>query len=806
GVGNVFRLCEDRETGRATGATGSYATSGSSSDNHMHFSHSNLWDQCRAHNSWWSADHRGTNGTVYHGLAAAKSVYWNTSGSGTRGGAVVTSQQGRYGYIIGTSGTRSSVSTSTTGNTAPADIVEGVGQGASLQPQSLYADQLARRLQPAVTYTVNSATSGVAPVDALNPYASGATVTVLGPGTLARTGFTFSGWNTAQNGTGTSYAPGATFPITGPVLLHAQWTPQSYTVSFDAQGGAPVASISVAFGSAYGVLPVPSRAGNSFTGWFTAPTGGELVTASSLLRVPADQTLYARWTSAPQVDAGADQYTVFDTSVPWTPAKIATAAWFDAADISTLTPASGTVSEWRDKSTNANHLAQATAARRPVTGTRTIGNLNAVAFNADLDHFMDAVHSASLSFEASGGFSSFTVLRSPGYNDQTGTFNAVFGKGSPFSTTPGYGLNFNPSFNFTFKFSDGGTRALTLGSAYFDTPLLFSTTGNYATGAQAFFLQGGALSITNTATPTPRTSDNIGDFRVGGAAPMYTGSGSWGTTTRYATMDLAELILVPGALSTADRQRIEGYLAHKWSLASTLPTTHPHRASAPTQLVYVATLSGAATAPAGKVLTHAWSFVSGPAPVTFANPASLQTTALFPVTGVYTLRLTSSDGLGSGFDELVIYAGIAPPPPPASPFVAWFGGITEQQAPAAFVADANADGVPDGLAWLLGAPAAPAFARPLLPAPVFATDALVFDFTLLPPAARGVAVVKIEYSADLVAWTAVPVPESSGQLDEVAFEITPVDGLLDVRATLPRELFGDGPRAFVRLRAEWPAP
>ncbi|MCU0781818.1 MAG: hypothetical protein MUF04_12045, partial [Akkermansiaceae bacterium] len=46
--GNVFHQCEDRETQRATGATGSYTTGGSGSDNHMHFSHSNLWDQCHA--------------------------------------------------------------------------------------------------------------------------------------------------------------------------------------------------------------------------------------------------------------------------------------------------------------------------------------------------------------------------------------------------------------------------------------------------------------------------------------------------------------------------------------------------------------------------------------------------------------------------------------------------------------------------------------------------------------------------------------------------------------------------------------
>jgi hypothetical protein len=145
--GNVFLDCEDRETGRATGHTGSYTTSGSGSDNHMHFSHSNLWDSCHAYNSFYTASHRGTSGTTPHALTSAQAVYWNTSGSGTRYNTIVESEQARYGYVIGTSGTKSGASNPTGGNTAPADILEGIGMGDTLEPQSLYADQLTKRQQ-----------------------------------------------------------------------------------------------------------------------------------------------------------------------------------------------------------------------------------------------------------------------------------------------------------------------------------------------------------------------------------------------------------------------------------------------------------------------------------------------------------------------------------------------------------------------------------------------------------------------------------------------------------------------------------
>lgn len=52
----------------------------------------------------------------------------------------------------------------------------------------------------------------------------GSTVTILGnTGTLVLTGFTFSGWNTAENGSGTQYSPGNTFVINANTILYARW-------------------------------------------------------------------------------------------------------------------------------------------------------------------------------------------------------------------------------------------------------------------------------------------------------------------------------------------------------------------------------------------------------------------------------------------------------------------------------------------------------------------------------------------------------------------------------------------------------
>jgi len=76
-----------------------------------------------------------------------------------------------------------------------------------------------------VFYHPNTADSGTAPVDPYF-YEPGETVTVSGnTGALERTGFDFSGWNTASDGSGIPYLQGDTPAISGDMPLYAQWIP-----------------------------------------------------------------------------------------------------------------------------------------------------------------------------------------------------------------------------------------------------------------------------------------------------------------------------------------------------------------------------------------------------------------------------------------------------------------------------------------------------------------------------------------------------------------------------------------------------
>ena len=83
-----------------------------------------------------------------------------------------------------------------------------------------------------VSYDSNGADSGSAPTDA-NKYVNGGTVTVLGnTGSLVKSGYSFIGWNTESDGTGTDYSAGSTFTMsTADVTLYAVWAKNDYSWS-----------------------------------------------------------------------------------------------------------------------------------------------------------------------------------------------------------------------------------------------------------------------------------------------------------------------------------------------------------------------------------------------------------------------------------------------------------------------------------------------------------------------------------------------------------------------------------------------
>lgn len=116
--------------------------------------------------------------------------------------------------------------------------------------------------------------------------------------TPTRTGYRFSGWYTAKTG-GSKIANSTTVDNSAGSTLYAHWKANQYTVTFDSNGGTvSTNSQKVTYGSTY-TLPIPTRMGYTFDGWYTAKTGGAKVTKDTVVTATANHTLYARWSPIP---------------------------------------------------------------------------------------------------------------------------------------------------------------------------------------------------------------------------------------------------------------------------------------------------------------------------------------------------------------------------------------------------------------------------------------------------------------------------------------------------------------------------
>ncbi len=111
--------------------------------------------------------------------------------------------------------------------------------------------------------------------------------------TPTRQGYTFSYWfNEKENRI--VYASD-TVTLTEPHTLSAMWKVNNYTLTYDACGGTvDPTSKRIRFGGSYGELPIPTRKGYVFDGWYTAASGGTQVSNQTSMGAK-DTTIYAHW-------------------------------------------------------------------------------------------------------------------------------------------------------------------------------------------------------------------------------------------------------------------------------------------------------------------------------------------------------------------------------------------------------------------------------------------------------------------------------------------------------------------------------
>ncbi len=141
------------------------------------------------------------------------------------------------------------------------------------------------------TYTVRFVANGGIP-DSTQIVKSGEKAAV--PVEPTRSGYKFQGWYTAATG-GDEY--GFNNAVTSDLTLYAHWASSSpskmYTITYNANGGAPSTTATVNPGEYAPVPTSPTRAGYKFIGWYTAAEGGSRFVFDN--PVNSNITLYAQW-------------------------------------------------------------------------------------------------------------------------------------------------------------------------------------------------------------------------------------------------------------------------------------------------------------------------------------------------------------------------------------------------------------------------------------------------------------------------------------------------------------------------------
>ena len=243
-------------------------------------------------------------------------------------------------------------------------------------------------------------------------------------------------------------------------------------------------------------------------------------------------------------------------SLPFSPRNISGCQlWLDAADQSSITLSGSSVTQWNDKSGNGynmNTIAGSSSTywsgtpAYPTIGT-SINNLPTV------------------NFKAQSGLKQATTLDGVKNLFWIGRIAAPDGSGS----APNYFLLGHDS---VYDWS-----ANAYGDKFLYAPIVPSGINN----ASASLFTSDANAVTNTAFQNVYlpSAPNVSLLSVSG----ITG------TTRYQGIcydrdihigwcgDLAEVLIFSTALTTSQRQQVEGYLAQKWGLTTSLPSTHPYK-------------------------------------------------------------------------------------------------------------------------------------------------------------------------------------------------------------------------------------
>ncbi|MDB2414011.1 LamG domain-containing protein, partial [Flavobacteriaceae bacterium] len=227
--------------------------------------------------------------------------------------------------------------------------------------------------------------------------------------------------------------------------------------------------------------------------------------------------------------------------------SVEAALWLDASHSSTIEENGGKVSQWNDKSGNGHHATQSTESLKPISGTRTINGNNALKFDGTDDRLENS------SLTTGQPFSVFAVIKD---DISSGSFRTWWSGDS----------GGNRSF---LQNNNGNIRTMWADSNV--------SNGSSTTNNEIWTAEFNGSSSVLYVDGTPGTTGNVGDNSING---FWIGEENGSSEPNWNGL-IGEILIFDAILSEADRQKIEGYLAHKWGLAASLPADHPYKNAAP---------------------------------------------------------------------------------------------------------------------------------------------------------------------------------------------------------------------------------
>lgn len=315
------------------------------------------------------------------------------------------------------------------------------------------------------------------------------------------------------------------------------------------------------------------------SGYSTSITGFYLLNGNDI------SSLFEAYTpSGPQAPltglislGGGDLSTLFNPII-FTPLKIqGCCLWLDGADSATITTTSSKVSGWNDKSGQNYHFAQSTAAKRP-----TYAN-NVITFTGANSTHLIGNNAATNFAMGTNSYSCFVVCSIIPSVDATAN---IYCKGR-YQNIPGrLFISKNPNntyLNARFSRDSNAIFGIDDNTYASGTYRIIELILNRKVLKNDYIYVNGNLMRTTSNSADTNTSYSNNYLMLIGVGNDSAGTGVLTQTTEHLTGNVAEIVSYSNStdMSNADREKIEGYLAWKWNINSSLPSNHPYKNAKP---------------------------------------------------------------------------------------------------------------------------------------------------------------------------------------------------------------------------------